>query len=243
MNFTPARPDYEAMRDGILAAMLPDEDCFAWRAFAQFGIGQGANGTESCNIFTCQVSITESFVVPTTCSGGGGGNTAPTVTITAPDSGATFTQGETATFAGTATDTQDGTISSGLTWTSSINGALGTGESVSSATLSVGTHTISASSTDSGGLTTTASITVTIRAPIELTLSGRKVKGVNTVDLRWTGTTNAVTVTRGTFSASVSAGVTSYTDNTGTKGGASFTYRVCETATPTICSAQQTIVF
>ncbi|MEO5898343.1 MAG: M36 family metallopeptidase [Vicinamibacterales bacterium] len=249
MNFTPARPDYEAMRDGILAAMLPDEDCFAWRAFAQFGIGQGANGTESCNIFTCQVSITESFVVPAACSGGGGGgNTAPTVTITAPDSGASITVGSTATFAGSAVDAQDGTISPGLVWTSSINGPIGTGASVSTSTLSVGTHTITASSTDSGGLTTTASITFNVNAApppatITLNLAGRKVKGVNTVDLTWSGATTAVDIFRGTTKI-VTNGLNdgAHTDNTGTKGGASLTYQVCETGT-TVCSAAKTIVF
>ena len=185
MNYTPATPDYEAMRDGILQAMQTQaEKCLTWQAFASFGIGEGANGTPGkCNFFSCTgATIVESFTVPASaCSTGGGTNTAPTVTITAPDSGATFTQGATATFAGTATDTQDGTISSGLVWTSSINGNLGTGASVSTSTLSVGTHTITASSTDSGNLTTTASITVNVTAAppatINLTLTGTQGEG------------------------------------------------------------------
>jgi len=241
MNYTPSAPDYEAMRDGILAAMTADEDCMAWDAFAHFGIGVGANGTiGSCNFFGCNITVTESFTVPAACSGGGGGNTAPVVTITAPANNATFSLGQEITFSGTETDDKD-TLT--LTWAEGSN-VLAHGSSFSTSSLSAGPHTLVASATDTEGLTTNATVTVTIRAPIELTLTGRKVKGVNTVDLRWTGTTQAVTVTRGTFSANVLAGTTSYTDTTGTKGGASFTYQVCETsATPAVCSAPKTIVF
>jgi PKD repeat protein len=62
MNFTPARPAYEDMRDGILAAITDtDHQCLVWEAFAQFGIGVGAVGTES------PVSVTESFFLPGLC--------------------------------------------------------------------------------------------------------------------------------------------------------------------------------
>ena len=249
MNYTPATPDYEAMRDGILAAMSDDEDCLTWKAFAQFGIGVGANGTPgTCNFFFCSATVVESFTLPAACSGGGGGtNTAPTVTITAPDSGATFTQGATATFAGTSQDTQDGTLSSELVWTSSINGNLGTGASVSTTALSAGTHTITASSTDSGGLNATASISVTVNpAPtpvISLTLAGRKIKGVNTVDLSWSGATKLVDIFRNTVKI-VTGGANdgAHMDSVG-KGGATYNYQVCETGSTTVCSAVKTIVF
>jgi hypothetical protein len=91
----------------------------------------------------------------------GGENTPPTVTITAPPDGSTFVEGESITFTGTATDTQDGNISSSIEWTSDLDGALGTGASIST-TLSVGTHLITADVTDSGGLSDSDSITVTV---------------------------------------------------------------------------------
>jgi large repetitive protein len=92
----------------------------------------------------------------------GAANTAPTVQITAPANGATFLQGASITFTGTATDTQDGNLTAALAWTSSINGAIGTGGSFSTTTLSVGTHTITARATDSGGLVGSATRTLTV---------------------------------------------------------------------------------
>jgi leucyl aminopeptidase len=89
-------------------------------------------------------------------------NTAPTVAISAPANGASYAQGASVTFSGSASDTQDGSLSGSIQWTSSINGALGTGASVSTAALAVGAHTITAKVTDSGGLSATATISVTI---------------------------------------------------------------------------------
>lgn len=247
MNYTPSRPAYENMRDGILAAMpSQEEDCLAWRAFAQFGIGEGADGVESCNIFFCNVSVAQSFVVPSACSVGGG-NTAPVVSITAPDSGATFTAGTLVGFAGEAQDAQDGPVSDSLTWTSSINGALGTGASISTSALSAGTHTITASYTDTGGLPGSASITVNVNAASgpTLDLAGFKSKGVNSVNLTWSGLSggtvdvwrNAVKILMGTPNDNAQ------TDATGTKGSRTFTYKVCETGTAPICTPERTIVF
>jgi extracellular elastinolytic metalloproteinase len=70
MNYTPARPAYEDMRDGILAAVPTQaQDCLVWNAFAQFGIGQGADGRVTCyfGIFCSAPVITESFVKPAIC--------------------------------------------------------------------------------------------------------------------------------------------------------------------------------
>jgi bacterial leucyl aminopeptidase len=92
---------------------------------------------------------------------GTSGNTPPTVSITAPANGSSYPSGTAVTFTGTASDTQDGPLSGSIAWTSSISGALGTGASISR-TLTAGTHTIQAQVTDSGGLSSAASITVTI---------------------------------------------------------------------------------
>ena len=103
--------------------------------------------------------------------GGGGGNTPPVVTITAPANGSSFAAGTSVTFSGTANDAQDGNLSAGLAWTSSINGSIGSGASFSTSTLSVGSHTITASVTDSGSLTGSASITVNITSTTPVTVT------------------------------------------------------------------------
>jgi extracellular elastinolytic metalloproteinase len=70
MNYTPAQPAYEDMRDGILAATPTQaQDCLVWKAFSQFGIGVGADGRVTCyfGIFCTAPVITESFTKPAVC--------------------------------------------------------------------------------------------------------------------------------------------------------------------------------
>jgi hypothetical protein len=68
MNFTPSKPAYEEMRDGILASVAngsrPSDCSLVWQAFAQFGVGVGAHGEL---IGSKNVAITESFDVPANC--------------------------------------------------------------------------------------------------------------------------------------------------------------------------------
>ncbi|HEV7242027.1 MAG TPA: M36 family metallopeptidase [Thermoanaerobaculia bacterium] len=74
MNFTPANPEFEEMRDGILAAIPTQaEECVVWDAFASFGIGVNAVGTDSGSI----INITEDFTIPAACGG-----TPPAYTLT-----------------------------------------------------------------------------------------------------------------------------------------------------------------
>jgi hypothetical protein len=79
------------------------------------------------------------------------GNTPPVVTGTAPLNGAAFGVGQTVALAATATDTQDGTITSQISWTSSRDGLLGAGGTLNVTTLTGGTHTITATVNDSMG--------------------------------------------------------------------------------------------
>ena len=71
MNFTPANPEFEEMRNGILQAVPTQaQDCIVWDAFASFGIGVNAVGTDSCNILgQCTINITEDFTKPAVCGG------------------------------------------------------------------------------------------------------------------------------------------------------------------------------
>jgi extracellular elastinolytic metalloproteinase len=60
MRFTPAAPNYQQMRDGILAATTTN-DCKVWTAFAQYGVGNGA--TSSIN-GAGVITVSESFAIP-----------------------------------------------------------------------------------------------------------------------------------------------------------------------------------
>lgn len=73
-----------------------------------------------------------------------------------------FASRQTIVFSGSALDVEDGDSTSTLKWTSSINGSIGKGAIFSKSSLSVGTHVITATATDSAGKTGTASITITI---------------------------------------------------------------------------------
>jgi hypothetical protein len=177
---------------------------------------------------------------------GSGGNTAPVVAITSPSDGSTVTAGNTITFAGTANDTQDGDIAAGLSWTSTLDDAIRTEAGFSTTSLSVGTHTITASVTDSDGLPGSASIIVTVNSigggdPITLSANGYKVKGIQHADLSWSGTSQNVDVVRNAAGIASRVGGTSYTDNIGEKsGGYTYVYYVCEAGTAN-CSNTATV--
>jgi hypothetical protein len=68
MNYTPATPAYEQMRDGILASVsngaTPSDCSLVWQAFAQFGVGVGASGVVNGGT----VTITPSYTAPASCN-------------------------------------------------------------------------------------------------------------------------------------------------------------------------------
>ena len=92
-------------------------------------------------------------------------NDAPVVTISSPADGSLHASGASISFAGTASDTEDiGLTAADLSWSSDIDGGIGSGGSFS-ATLSDGVHSITASATDSGNKTGSASVSITVGDP------------------------------------------------------------------------------
>lgn len=78
---------------------------------------------------------------------------------------------------------------------------------------------------------------------ISLTAHGYKVKGVDTVDLVWNDASSAnVDIYRNDVLLATVPNTGSYTDSTGQRGSATFTYKVCE-ATTQDCSNQVIITF
>jgi hypothetical protein len=66
MNYTPAGPAFEDMRDGILASIAANgngRECLAWDAFAAGGVGVGATSVVHGNT----IITTESFAKPPEC--------------------------------------------------------------------------------------------------------------------------------------------------------------------------------
>ena len=90
-------------------------------------------------------------------------NTAPVVTISSPSESAVFLDTDTVSLIATATDIEDGDISSNLAWSSNIDGSLGTGSNLI-INLSLGVHTITADVTDSGSSSDSQTVNVTVNA-------------------------------------------------------------------------------
>lgn len=127
-------------------------------------------------------------------------NTAPTVSIAAPSDGATYEYGTSIQFSGSAQDQEDGSLTSKLKWTSNRDGAIGQGGGFTRV-LSEGVHAITAKATDSGGLTGSRQVTVTVAAEAVAakeptssgpTLWGRtyRVRSYYYAELTWTGFTS-----------------------------------------------------
>jgi len=105
-------------------------------------------------------SGTEDCSVAGTCP-----NTSPTVTISEP-AGETVAENTSVNFEGSAFDVEDGVLpGTSMLWTSSRDGAIGTGTSFSKTDLSLGLHNIVLTATDSDGATGTANAQVTVVVP------------------------------------------------------------------------------
>lgn len=92
-------------------------------------------------------------------------NTAPTVTITAPANNAALTTGVSFSLSGTASDQQQGNMSSSIQWILDGTTTLATGASASAVISNPGAHTITARVTDAGGLVGSQTVNVTVSSP------------------------------------------------------------------------------
>jgi hypothetical protein len=158
--FTGTASDTE---DGDLAASL------AWTSDLDGAIGSGATfplTTLSVGTHLISASVTDSHGAPGSAqiSLTVAANTAPAVAITSPAGGSTSIETDSVTFAATASDPEDGDLAASLAWTSDLDGAIGSGATFPLTTLSVGTHLISASVTDSHGAPGSAQISITVAA-------------------------------------------------------------------------------
>ncbi len=87
----------------------------------------------------------------------------PKITSIAPVSGTQYVLSQTTTFEGSAFDPEDGVLGDArLNWTSSLQGALGTGQMLQTTDLIIGTHVITLTATDSNNNTATATTTIVI---------------------------------------------------------------------------------
>jgi hypothetical protein len=175
-------------------------------------------------------------------------NSAPAVSIGSPANGASYSQGSAISFSGSASDTQDGNLSSRLSWRSSVDGAIGTGSSFSR-TLSPGTHVVTASVTDAGGLSGSAQVTITVTMSVPatstptLTVNASKAKGLPVADLNWRGlTSGSVDIYRGSVKVSTTLNDGQYSDTFEARGKVTETYRVCNEGTST-CTNAVTVTF
>jgi hypothetical protein len=85
----------------------------------------------------------------------------PDVEITDPGNDSVHDSGSSINFTGTASDLEDGNLSSSIAWVSSIDGSQGTGASINNA-LSDGTHTITATASDANSNEDSDSIQVIV---------------------------------------------------------------------------------
>jgi len=175
-------------------------------------------------------------------------NSAPAVSIATPYANSSYPAASSISFSGSANDTSDGNVSTKLVWTSSLDGQIGTGASFSK-TLSAGTHTITAWTTDAFGLTGSAQVTVTVGssqssgASPSLSATSYKVKRSQRVDLTWSGLVGgSVDLYRNGNKLTTTPNDGAQTDTFNAKGIATSFYKVCEAGTTT-CSPEVSVTF
>lgn len=149
----------------------------------------------------------------------------PTVTITQPADGAVVQRSSSVTFAATATDAEDGDVGASLAWSSNLDGAIATGPSFVTSTLSMGTHTITATASNSLGQEGTDEITLVVNAapvvaitspapgttvgagvPVDFSATATDEDGDLAANLTWTSSIDGAIGGGASFATTLSAG-------------------------------------
>jgi hypothetical protein len=106
-------------------------------------------------------------------------NKAPFTAIASPGDGSLTPLGGLVVFNGGATDLEDGPIPDGsLSWSSNVEGPLGTGGSLPVNNLSAGPHTITLHATDSDGAFTEESIQIVVGMPLTIDVQPDRMSSV-----------------------------------------------------------------
>lgn len=111
------------------------------------------------------VALVSAGIVLAGCGGDATGpeDRSPTANITAPLDGATFVAGSRVTFRGAGSDPEQGTLpESAFSWSSDLDGELGSGRSVVRDDLSPGDHRVTLTVADDGGNEDTDAISVSV---------------------------------------------------------------------------------
>jgi chitodextrinase len=206
----------------------------------EFGDGTTASGTTAqheyakSGTFTATLTVTDNGGATDTESGTVNiENTAPTASFTSSCSGLSCS------FDASDSSDSDGTIDS-YSWNFG-DGTAGGGKNAQHTYADGGTYEVKLVVTDNGGATVADLRSVTV---IGLTAHGYKVKGLQKVNLSWSGPGGAsfdIYRNGSRLPASPVQG-TFYTDNIDRKGSGSYRYKVCEAGTST-CSDQATVTF
>lgn len=119
-------------------------------------------------------------------------NSAPQITLQSPANGDTFMLQEAIALNASALDPESGDISANIEWSSDIDGNLGTGASLINS-LSLGTHTLTATINDGDGGVTSVSTQVTVQqVELAVTVSGKGKR--RTADLVWSKSRTSVDI-------------------------------------------------
>jgi subtilisin family serine protease len=150
-------------------------------------------------------------------------------------------------FDGSASADVEGPIA-GYAWDFG-DGTTGAGPVASHSYATNATYTVTLTVTDSDGLTDTESKAVTVGSgaqPYDFTATGRKVRSIKYVDLRWNPgafVSSTVDVWRNGLPVGSTPNDGFHTDGPLGKGGGTYHYFICETGNPDNCSNIATVDF